>query len=318
MKSLFNKLALACFRLVPSRIARHFLFLLRSHPALADQWGYHIRPIHYYEPLPDFREITPACTTRRRSPPTIEFNLAGQVALMQHLAALYRSELEALASAPEPEGFNFHNDYFAGMDAALYYAFIRDLKPARVIEIGSGYSTRIADKALRRNRAEGRGGELICIEPYPQPRLTEAKLEITLVQKRVEELAPDFFAGLQSGDILFIDSSHAVKFGSDVCHEFLEILPRLQPGVWVHVHDIFSPQDYPAEWLIERRVAWNEQYLLEAFLSFNDAFVVKAAVHWIELDYPEVADLLKPNGPGRTGSELCAQAASFWMQHKAD
>ncbi len=85
-----------------------------------------------------------------------------------------------------------------------------------------------------------------------------------------------------------------MKFGSDVCYEFLELLPRLAPGVWVHVHDIFFPHDYPAEWLIERRLALNEQYLLEAFLSFNHEFQVALANYWLCLDHAETASKLWP------------------------
>jgi hypothetical protein len=314
MNILFNirdRCLLTVLRCLPPKLASHLLFVLSSNRSLADRWGYHIRPIHYYDPLPDFREITPARATRRREPLDIDFNLAGQIALIQRLASLYRGELETLAATPDPGGFNFSNDYFTGVDAAVYYALIRDLKPTRVIEVGSGYSTRMADHALRRNRAEGRGGELICIEPYPQPRLTGARLEMTLVQQRVEEVDPDLFAALEPGDILFIDSSHVVKFGNDVWHEFLEILPRLKPGVWIHVHDIFFPYDYPAEWLIEKRIAFNEQYLLEAFLSGNDRFEIMVTNHWLCLDYfPCIATLCPqnslPTGPLGRGS--------FWMK----
>ena len=107
-----------------------------------------------------------------------------------------------------------------------------------------------------------------------------------------------------------IDSSHTVKFRNDVCDEFLEILPRLKPGVWVHVHDIFFPHDYPAEWLIEQRLALNEQYLLEAFLSYNTAFSVSIANHWLSLEHPsEAAHLWEAvtTEANRVGS------ASFWM-----
>ena len=115
-----------------------------------------------------------------------------------------------------------------------------------------------------------------------------------------------FFSSLTANDILFIDSSHTVKFGSDVCYEFLEILPRLAPGVWVHVHDIFFPHDYPAEWLIERRMALNEQYLLEAFLSFNEKFQIALANYWLCLDHPDEAARLWPGN-----------GSSFWMKRVA-
>jgi hypothetical protein len=148
-------------------------------------------------------------------------------------------------------------------------------------------------------------GKLTCIEPYPEPRLNGTHLDIELIPKRVEEMDPGFFSCLEANDILFIDSSHTVKFGSDVCYEFLEILPRIARGVWVHVHDIFFPQDYPAEWLINRRLALNEQYFLEAFLSFNREFRVALSNHWLCLDHVPVVNKLCP-GSANGGS-------SFWF-----
>jgi hypothetical protein len=306
--SLRDRMFLQALRAIPAPLARHLMFLLRAHPSLADQWGYHVRPIHYYDPLPDFRTITADATRRRRQPPAIDFNLPAQASLVRRLGADYRSELEGLASAG---AFDFRNEYFAGFDAAMYYALIRDLRPARVIEIGAGFSTRIAAEAAQRNRAEGHAVELTCIEPFPEPRLTAAMPHITLIEQRVEAVDPGVFEALHANDILFIDSSHAVKFGGDVCREFLEILPRLEPGVWVHVHDIFFPQDYPARWLIDQRVAFNEQYLLEAFLSFNRQFAVRAAHHWLQLDHPDVVAELCPPAL-RAGSDL--GFGSFWMQ----
>ena len=275
------------------RVAHHLLFRAQSHPNLTDRWGYHIRPIHYYEPIPDFRAITVEQITRRREFPGIDFRWDKQLALLDELTA-YRDELSTLE-------FNFDNGYFSGFDAAVYYSLIRHLKPQRIIEIGGGYSTQLAAKAITSNSS----GKLICIEPYPE-RLNGVGPSVELIQKRVEEIDVDFFACLEANDILFIDSSHAVKFGSDVCYEFLELLPRLTPGVWVHVHDIFFPHDYPAEWLIERRMALNEQYLLEAFLSFNERFQVALANYWLCLDHADEGTRLWPNS-----------GSSFWMKQVA-
>ena len=296
-KSLLDRTALALFKTVPTKAAQHLLFLAQSERDLSDRWGYHIRPIHYYEPLPDFRSITPDQTDRRRTYPAIDFNWNEQLDLLNQLAA-YRGELTTL-------DFDFENDYFSGFDAAVYYSLIRHIKPQRIIEIGGGYSTRIAVKALAMNRK----GTLTCIEPYPEERLNGAHLGIELIQKRVEEVDVDFFSSLQANDILFIDSSHTVKFGSDVCYEFLEILPSIAPGVWVHVHDVFFPEDYPAEWLIERRLALNEQYLLEAFLSFNDQFRVALSNHWLCLNHADAAGQLWPNVFFATDA-----SSSFWMR----
>jgi hypothetical protein len=288
--SFLDRTALALFRTVPTRAAHHLLFLAQSHPDLADRWGYHIRPIHYYEPLPDFRSITSEQINRRRTYPGIDFRWEQQLALVGELAK-YRDELRELE-------FDFDNAYFAGFDAAVYYTLIRHLQPQRIIEIGGGYSTQLAAKALAANRT----GKLVCIEPYPE-RLNGSNAE--LIQKRVEEIDVEFFLSLKANDILFIDSSHTVKFGSDVCFEFLEILPRLARDVWVHVHDIFFPHDYPAEWLITRRLALNEQYLLEAFLSFNKNFAPQLANYWLCLDHREAA------APVWASAD---RASSFWMK----
>ena len=292
-KSIFDRTALALFKTVPARAAHHLLFLAQSNPDLSDRWGYHIRPIHYYEPLPDFRAITNEQITRRRPYPGVDFAWEDQLSLLKALTC-YRDDLDKL-------DFDFDNYYFNGLDAAVYYALIRRLRPQRIIEIGGGYSTRIASQALNRNGA----GRLTCIEPYPEKRLLDAELPIDLVQRRVEDLDTEFFSDLDDNDILFIDSSHTVKFGSDVCYEFLEVLPRLKRGVWVHVHDIFFPHDYPAEWLLNRRLALNEQYLFEAFLSFNGSFVPRLANYWLALDHPEAVEQLWPNA---------TVASSFWMQ----
>ena len=275
------------------RAIHHLLFLAQSRPNLSDRWGYHIRPIHYYEPLPDFRSITPDQITRRREFPGIDFKWHDELALLNELT-VYRDELSTLE-------FNFDNGFFSGFDAAVYYSLIRHLKPERIIEIGGGYSTQLAAKALTTNA----NGKLTCIEPYPE-RLNGSNLE--LIQKRVEEIDVAFFLSLKAGDILFIDSSHTVKFRSDVCYEFLEILPRLAAGVWIHVHDIFFPHDYPAEWLIERRLALNEQYLLEAFLSFNEQFQITLANYWLCLDHRDEATRLWPSNAG---------ASSLWMKRVA-
>jgi methyltransferase family protein len=294
VKALLDRTALALFKRVPARAAHHLLFLAQSHPDLSDRWGYHIRPIHYYEPLPDFRTITPEQINRRRNYASIDFRWEEQLMLVGELAR-YREELKDLS-------FDFDNDFFSGFDAAVYYSLIRHLQPQRVIEIGGGYSTQLAAHAVARNGK----GRLTCVEPYPEARLTEANVEV--IQKRVEEMDVDFFACLEAGDILFIDSSHAVKFGSDVCYEFLELLPRLKPGVWIHVHDIFFPHDYPAEWLLDRRLALNEQYLLEAFLAFNKNFLPQLANHWICLDHGDEAARLWSND---------TRASSFWMKRVA-
>jgi hypothetical protein len=175
-------------------------------------------------------------------------------------------------------------------------------------------STRIAAMALARNREDGRPGELECIEPFPESRLTDHMPQATLLEQKVEDVPLEHFDSLCANDILFIDSSHAVKFGGDVCREFLEILPRLKPGVWVHVHDVFFPRDYPAAWLIEQRQAFTEQYLLEAFLAFNHAFSVRLCLHWLWTDHRE---LWREWPAAVYASAERLPPSSFWMTRVA-
>jgi len=294
---------------MPVKAAQHLLFLAQSQHETLDRWGYHIRPVHYYEPLPDFATITEESLNRRRGYPALNFNWSEQLRLVKELT-LYRPELEQLSL---DSSFDFANGFFSGFDAAAYYALIRHLKPRRVLEVGGGYSTRIAEKALIRNRADGVESSLKCIEPYPESRLTDAIGPTNLITKPVQDVPTEVFQELEANDILFIDSSHTVKFGSDVCYLFLEILPALRSGVWIHVHDIFFPNDYPAEWLIEQRRAFNEQYLLEAFLTFNDNFSICLSTHWLCLDHPGEAAKLQMR---RNGEGYCA--ASFWFKRVED
>jgi hypothetical protein len=287
---------------MPVRAAQHLLFLAQNERKTVDRWGYHIRPIHYYEPLPDFRAITKDRLERHRDYPALNFNWSGQLNLLRELGTRYRGELVKLS-----ERFDFSNGFFGGFDAAVYYALIRYLKPGRVVEVGGGFSTVIAERAIAQNRIGGSNGCLKCIEPYPEPRLTDAISEAELIEVPVQDIPLDFFSTLEANDILFIDSSHTVKFGSDVCYLFLEVLPALKPGVWVHVHDIFFPNDYPAEWLVEKRLALNEQYLLEAFLAFNASVSICMSNHWLFLDHPDEASQLRP-------LETTDQPSSFWFK----
>jgi predicted O-methyltransferase YrrM len=292
VNNFIDKLLAATFNKVPNRIISRALWVLYKNPTLMDKWRYHLRPFHYYESLPDFSAITQEQALKRRSSACIDWNFHTQIDLITRLSA-YTTELQQLAdNQSSTSQFNFFNDFYFELDAAVYYALLREVKPAQVIEIGCGYSTQIAAIALDKNQQEGKAGKILCIEPYPEPQLTEANIAFQLISERVETIELKVFEQLEAGDILFIDSTHTVKFGSDVCREILEILPAIPSGVWIHFHDVFFPYDYPPKWLIEERRAWNEQYMLEAFLAYNHRFEVVLSNHWLSIDYPqEVAKL---------------------------
>jgi len=163
---------------------------------------------------------------------------------------------------------------------------IRHLHPTTIIEIGSGYSTLFALKALHQNGS----GKIICIEPYPMDFIIELahRGDIELIDKRVQDISQDCFERLSENDILFIDSTHVSKSGSDVNHEIFKILPTIKRGVYAHFHDIFFPWDYPESWLREKMIFWNEQYILSAFLAFNRHFEIVLSSQYIGRELPDV------------------------------
>jgi len=167
---------------------------------------------------------------------------------------------------------------------------IRHFKPKKIFEIGSGNSTYLSAHAILKNKEEDNDYEceLVAIEPYPNDILKAGFPGLSkLIPKKAQDIPLSEFKKLLENDILFIDSSHVLKIGSDVQYEYLEILPRLNKGVIIHVHDIFLPTEYPKEWVLKDYRFWTEQYLLQAFLAFNNSFEVLWAGSYMHLRYPD-------------------------------
>lgn len=234
---------------------------------------------HYYEPLFKNDDID---FSRERPLPAINWNEMGQLellALLNFADELASIPWEPVSSSSIVPVFCMNNNGFRQGDAAYWYQLVRFLKPKRIIEIGSGNSTLITCKAIEKNKDSGSRCEHICIEPYEMPWLE--KLDITVIRKKVEDVGVDFFSMLEKNDILFIDSSHVIRPGGDVLFEYLELLPSLNRGVIVHVHDICSPRNYKREWLVSDIRFWNEQYLVEAFLSYNRNWEIMGALNYL-------------------------------------
>jgi len=235
---------------------------------------------HYYEPMFHPRHLLHSLEDDRELP-GIAWNEASQLHLLAQLD--YGAEIEGSWEIPcQPPGFYIQNGGFESGDAEYWYSVIRHFKPARIIEIGSGNSTLVARQAIARNQAEypAYRCQHICIEPYEMPWLEAAGVEV--VRQRVEEINPKLFSTLTRNDILFIDSSHVIRPQGDVFTEFLQILPRLSSGVIVHVHDIYSPRDYPNSMVVGDVLFWNEQYLLEAFLTHNRDWEIIGALNYLQ------------------------------------
>jgi predicted O-methyltransferase YrrM len=240
---------------------------------------------------------------RARILPGINLNIEEQLKLVESFK--YKHELQHFPLKEEQKLQFFHNNgSFMGADAEFLYSMIRKFKPSRVIEIGCGFSTLMMQAAIRHNKGldDSYSCRHICIEPYEFDWLE--KLDIEIIRKKVEDLPIDFFKLLEENDILFIDSSHIIRPQGDVLFEYLQVLPIINKGVLVHIHDIFTPNDYLEPWIYQLNRFWNEQYLLEAFLSMNPHFHILAAVNYLHHNHKELLSQKDCN------KEPC----SFWLQ----
>lgn len=183
--------------------------------------------------------------------------------------------------------FYINNRSFEAGDAEYWYSVIRWARPKKIIEIGCGFSSRMARRAIAANRESDSSYDCnhLLIEPYENEWLEELGSDVQVIRKKVEECGFGVFQELEANDILFIDSSHVIRPKGDVLYEYLEILPRLKAGVIVHIHDMFTPRDYPAAWLIDEVRLWNEQYLVEAFLTSNEDWKIIGALNYLRHNY---------------------------------
>ncbi|MDH3734025.1 MAG: class I SAM-dependent methyltransferase [Gemmatimonadota bacterium] len=217
------------------------------------------------------------------------------------LLKLYRDEIARLAS-PETNdvGYRLDNIFYGSPDAEVLYCLVRDLAPRRIVEVGSGNSTRIMRQAIIDG---GLDAEVVCIDP--QPRVEVESVADRVIRKRLEDLEIDAFAEIASGDMVFFDSSHRVDTGNDVVRFFLSVLPALPAGAVVHVHDVFLPYEYPREWVIDQRWGWGEQYVLQAYLQAATDVEVLWAGHHVQRSRSDFDDWF----PQRTG-----RAQSLWLR----
>ena len=201
--------------------------------------------------------------------------------------------------------FFTQNSQFSWLDARAAFVLLRAWKPKRIIEVGSGFSSLLMADINR--RFCNSGCELTCIEPYPRPFLKAGVPGLTrLIEEKAQDVALALFESLEPGDVLFIDSSHVSKTGSDVNYLYFEVLPRLKPGVKIHIHDIFLPHDYPKDWVLDEARSWNEQYVLRGLLMYSTAFKV---VFGNSFAFAKMPDLVKqalalPGGGGFGGGSL--------------
>ena len=238
---------------------------------------------HFYSPLPSLTEIAEACARGNFGPPfpDIAMNEGEQMARLERFAAWYPEQ--PFPEKPEPNSrYYLDNPSYGHFDALMLYGMLREAKPRRIIEVGSGFSS--AAMLDLNERVLGGSVHFTFIDPDMarlRPLLRpDDQARVTLIEKRVQEVPLETFASLGANDVLFIDSSHVSKIGSDVNRLYFDVLPALAPGVLIHIHDVAGNLDYPREWLEAGR-AWNEQYLLRAFLMNNTAYRIELFTGWL-------------------------------------
>jgi Sulfotransferase family/Methyltransferase domain len=271
-----------------------------------EERGFHVTVPHYYSPIPTVTQLRDDVWESPSELVGMDLNIDGQLELLQDVFPRYRAEYDALSSAPsdDPRDFHLNNGLFDGTDATVMYCMVRHFSPHLFVEIGSGWSSRlIAEAALRNKRTE-----LVCIDPYADSTLRGGLPGLAkVIPKHVETVGFAPFERLDHGDMLSIDSSHVVRTGNDVRFLYLEVLPRLKPGVIVHVHDIFLPFEYPKHWVVDEQRFWNEQYLLQAFLTYNPEYEVMLCNSFLGVHFADLLRATFPTAPWWGGG-------SFWMR----
>lgn len=276
-------------------------------------------PVHFYSPIPDISELETRDVWNKKSAMAgIDLRSEFQVAEMHRLGALYGSECDwPKDPTADRKQFYTHNGSFSYGCAAALHTRIRDAKPARIIEVGSGNSSKVISKALMLNASETSvKAQYTIIDPYPNLEICKNLPNISnIIAKQIELCDPRDFEVLEENDILFIDSSHVVKVGSDVNFLILDVLPRLKPGVIIHFHDISLPYEYPKAYATnpQFRVFWNEAYLLQAFMACNADFEILQMMNYLQVDH---MDEFRKAFPKFKVEDNWANSGSFWIRKK--
>lgn len=273
--------------------------------------GWHFQRRDFYSPLNDlaFLDANRDLWTSVEDPPGIDWAPERQLAVAREACA-FVEELRDVPREPQaPVAYAWDNSFWNNFDAVAQYGLVRSRKPRRYVEVGCGWSSLLLARALARNRAEGAPAtEVALVEPYPNELIFERLPGDWARHPVMLQRAPlELFDRLEAGDVLFYDGSHCARVASDVNWFFFRVLPRLRPGVLVHLHDIFLPHDYPEEWIFRRGQTWNEQYVLQAFLMHNPEWRIELGCRWLMTHHrSELEGLLKGVQP--------PLGVSFWMR----
>jgi hypothetical protein len=297
------------FRERPLHESRAIVRAYRGLRSLGAKAGLDVVLRTFYSPVPHLDELPPDAFERVSELPGLRWDLDAQLQFLRDtVSSGARGFRPPRTSAPGSDRYAIDNPSYGILDATVHYGLIRSIRPQRVVELGSGYSTLVTAEAGRLNEAEGSPIALDVYDPFPSvvrdglPGLNELR------RTPAQEVPLSVFDALEDGDVLFVDTTHTVKIGSEVNYVLLEVLPRLRVGVVVHFHDIYLPFEYPRNWMEDFALYWNEQYLLQAFLAHNQSWDVLVAVQALSrLRRAELAESL-------SSTVVAQDGAGFWMR----
>ncbi|MBN9580225.1 MAG: class I SAM-dependent methyltransferase [Afipia sp.] len=273
-----------------------------------------VPPGHFYSPIVNVQEADWHLNKREAEP--MPETLPGIALDQREMIEEWKSLLPYLTTVPFPNLKNpqfryaFDNPAYAWGDGSILHAILRKYRPKRLIEVGSGWSSACIFDSVEQY-LDG-ACELTFIEPHPQllrDLLGEVADKVRILESPVQRVTLDVFEALEAGDVLFIDSTHVLRTGSDVCFELFDILPRLTSGVLVHIHDMFWPFEYPRQWVIDENRSWNELYAVRAFLSNNDAWRIVMFNDYLARTQRPLIEATYPNFLRNSGGAL-------WLQRR--
>jgi hypothetical protein len=289
---------------------QRLLWASRKDREMMQRAGLHLAPSNFYSNIPSIADVRDSFEYADGAIPYLDEAIFDAQGLQDSLRELipFSEDFDPPLEGNEKtcHSYFWGNSQFCFSDAMSYWAFVRKTKPRTIVEIGSGFSSLVAMEALQKNGS----GALRCIEPYPRQFVKglAAERKLLLDQVRAQDVTADMLNGmLEDGDILFIDSTHTVKAGSDCLHIYLRLLPKIRKKILVHVHDIFLPFGLPQDWLLDKHIYWTEQYLLLAWLTDNPRtrLLFGSAYHH-HFNKPLLDQLMR----GRFGSG----GGSFWFE----
>lgn len=324
MHTFRNSLKSTILRLVPKRLVFSFIHKyvqtevgFQEVKTYFDQTGFHLFRKSYYLPIPepdaiDDKDELPMYGVDPRDDHQLQVARDVYMPYQEEFQSTFKIHAEGTSTS---DGFFLVNGAYMAVDAHIYYAFIRHYRPKRIVEIGSGLSTRLAAQAcLKTQETTGEKPELVAIEPYPAPYLKAGFPGLDrVIESKVQDVDLEFFTSLESGDILFIDSSHVFAEGNDVHYEYFHILPQIAPGVLVHIHDINLPYPYLNVYR-KMDLFWNEQYILHALLMDNPNYEVEWWGSYMMAKYEQEMLEIFPEIEAMREQYPQAVPSSFWMR----